>query len=654
MSLRLKKTLFLIGDVLLLLVIVFLALYLFFESRFDNKIYPNIYLNDVNLGGLSLDEAKSVLEKKIEHFDSIGIRILSDQEEVLWRRSVFSFDPDLSSQTVFFNINKTLDDAFLLGRGDNLFKDFYFKFSSFFFKRQIPLSFVLDEAEIKKYLEDSFAESIVLAQDAKLISSYSLIGSSTENVLIKDEIGTTTISLLSSQPHSSVRQAQLESEGDKRIVFLVSPEVEGQQIDYNLFFKEFKNNLSNLKNNNIYLKIINTYPKIKVDDIEELKGGAYNLLELAPINLIYKDKQTEKIFEISKEVFSTWLDVQFNEESSEIFLSLDFEKFFSFLENNVAFEVEKEPIKPQFEFKDDKVSLFFPGQDGLKINKEESFNNLLEAFNKKDFSQLFLVVEVSEIESLDGINTMGIKELIGSGHSNFAGSSANRRHNIKVGAEKLSGVIIKPGEEFSLVTALGPTTREAGYLPEYVIKGNKTVLEYGGGLCQVATTLFRSALGSGLPITERKNHSYRVSYYEPAGMDATVYSPRPDLKFKNDTEHNILIQARFEGSNDMYFDFWGTSDGRLATTTKPVMYNIIRPGPTQIIETTDLKPGQKKCTESARSGAETYFDYTVIYKAGTLEENKIETRFHSKYVPWREVCLVGVEPKVEVEEAPVE
>jgi len=247
---------------------------------------------------------------------------------------------------------------------------------------------------------------------------------------------------------------------------------------------------------------------------------------------------------------------------------------------------------------------------------------------------------------------LGIEEIIGTGHSNFSGSSANRRHNIKVGASKISGLIIKPGEEFSLLKALGETDATAGYLPELVIKGNKTTLEYGGGLCQIATTMFRTALASGLPITERRNHSYRVSYYEPAGTDATIYIPNPDLKFKNDTGNNILIQTRFEGTNDIYFDFWGKSDGRVVTSTYPVIYNIVKPAPTKIIETTELPVGQKKCTESAHAGAEAYFDYTVIYNAGTENENKVETRFSSKYVPWQAVCLVGVEKLSEATSTP--
>ena len=68
--------------------------------------------------------------------------------------------------------------------------------------------------------------------------------------------------------------------------------------------------------------------------------------------------------------------------------------------------------------------------------------------------------------------------------------------------------------------------------------------EYGGGLCQIGTTVFRAAVNSGLPITERRPHAYRVVYYEPAGFDATIYDPRPDLRFINDTENYILIQTK--------------------------------------------------------------------------------------------------------------
>ena len=108
-----------------------------------------------------------------------------------------------------------------------------------------------------------------------------------------------------------------------------------------------------------------------------------------------------------------------------------------------------------------------------------------------------------------------------------------------------------------MLKVLIPFTEKAGWLPELVIKGNKTVPELGGGLCQIGTTLFRAILASGLPITERQSHSYRVRYYEPAGADATIYEPRPDFRFVNDTGNYLLINGYVEG-DEVTFEVWGT------------------------------------------------------------------------------------------------
>lgn len=128
-------------------------------------------------------------------------------------------------------------------------------------------------------------------------------------------------------------------------------------------------------------------------------------------------------------------------------------------------------------------------------------------------------------------------------------------------------------------------------------------------------------------------------YYEPAGKDATIYQPHPDMRFINDTGHNILIQSRIEG-DDLYFDFWGTKDGRITEQSDSTIYNIKKPGPTQLIETTELEPGKKNCVEKPHNGADAYFDYQVTYSNGEVKKE----RFSSHYIPWPEKCLVGIEP----------
>jgi len=233
---------------------------------------------------------------------------------------------------------------------------------------------------------------------------------------------------------------------------------------------------------------------------------------------------------------------------------------------------------------------------------------------------------------------LGISDVLGTGTSDFKGSPRNRIHNIKTGAEILNGLLIKPGEKFSLITALGEIDGEHGFKQELVIKQNRTIPEFGGGLCQIGTTVFRTAIDGGLPIVERRNHSYRVSYYEPAGTDATIYSPSPDLKFSNDTGAHILIQTKIQGTK-LIFEFWGKDDGREIAYTKPVIKNITNPPPPKYIKTTELPVGKKKKIETAHKGADAYFQYTVKYN----DENKedINETFYSHYRPWAEVWMVG-------------
>ena len=208
-----------------------------------------------------------------------------------------------------------------------------------------------------------------------------------------------------------------------------------------------------------------------------------------------------------------------------------------------------------------------------------------------------------------------------------------------------------------MLKVLIPFTEKAGWLPELVIKGNKTVPELGGGLCQIGTTLFRAILASGLPITERQSHSYRVRYYEPAGADATIYEPRPDFRFVNDTGNYLLINGYVEG-DEVTFEVWGTKDGRTTLFTGrnetssifkllPKIFNITPPPPKKIVETLDLAPGKTKCTETAHAGADAEFTYSVTYANGTVKK---ET-YRSHYRPWQAVCLVGVE---KLTEPPVE
>lgn len=226
----------------------------------------------------------------------------------------------------------------------------------------------------------------------------------------------------------------------------------------------------------------------------------------------------------------------------------------------------KDPVNAKFEVKDGKAVVFTLAENGIKLNEEEGLDaisaELLKNNSRKTKREIALSCKTIEPEiKSDAINSMGIDTLIGEGKSNFRGSPKNRIHNINVGSSRFHGFLIKPGEEFSFVETLGPVDGDHGYMEELVIKKDKTEPEFGGGICQISTTTFRAAIYSGLKITARRNHAYPVAYYNPQGMDATVYIPRPDLRFVNNTPGYILIQTKIEGT-ELIFQFYGTDDGR--------------------------------------------------------------------------------------------
>ena len=131
--------------------------------------------------------------------------------------------------------------------------------------------------------------------------------------------------------------------------------------------------------------------------------------------------------------------------------------------------------------------------------------------------------------------------------------------------------MVPAGQTFSFVDHLGEVEASTGYLPELVIKGDKLIKEYGGGVCQVSTTMFRAAIYSGLKIDERQAHSLAVRYYSPIGFDSTVYPGVVDLKFTNDTPGTMLIQSHVEGSR-ITFDMFGVSDQRITKLDGPYVY----------------------------------------------------------------------------------
>lgn len=281
----------------------------------------------------------------------------------------------------------------------------------------------------------------------------------------------------------------------------------------------------------------------------------------------------------------------------------------------LAKKSDSEPVDATFSMEGAKLATFKAEKNGIKLNIKQSIPLIAELFSNSttlaESKKLELPYDVTKPSVTAGeTNKLGINTLIGEGRSNFRGSTSSRVHNIKTAMKKFNGILIKPGEEFSFVETLGPVDAENGYLPELVIKNNKTAPEFGGGICQVSTTVFRAAIFSGLKISTRKAHSYPVSFYDPQGMDATIYIPRPDLKFVNNTPGYILIQTKIIGT-ELIFDFYGTDDGRTVKIDGPRITerNPDRSIKTIFTQTVIDKDGKEFINEVFRTNYESPYKY---------------------------------------------
>lgn len=291
---------------------------------------------------------------------------------------------------------------------------------------------------------------------------------------------------------------------------------------------------------------------------------------------------------IPPEEIVTWITI--DQTTKKIDISQDIIKEYL---NSVQKTLTSQPINAKLRFnpENQQIQILEPGREGTKLMMEESSkrikNDILAGITR---TELFVAVTSPLIDESQ-FDALGVKTLLGRGESNFRGSSKSRVKNINVAASKISSTLLKPGEEFSFVNTLGKVDARNGYLPELVIKGNKTIPEYGGGICQVSTTLFRAALNAGLPITERRNHSYIVNYYGKPGLDATIYLPKPDLKFKNDTNNHILIQHYITGTT-LYYEIYGTSTGRTAKTIEPVVLESSSDGSMKTVAYREIYEGE--------------------------------------------------------------
>ena len=590
-----------------------------YAKVYDGRVYPNISVNGINLGGLTEEEAHRALEDRFQDMLEAGLYIQvanTDRQAVIDLRNSGATDPDLIYDLLSYDSDAGAKAAFLIGRTDKPLADHLYSVWLLVSPLRFDHGVTVLDAPINEAITHAFGDLETPSIPADYV---------------------------------------IEEDDDVYTVAFV-PGARGEELFYTT---------NNIRVDALDLDL-NTWTialSESGDDIQEAEALALTdeinaVLNVAPYTLTHTTEGRRTFeWDVTADDLVEWLAPKTaydpENETTVVEIALTGEAFDAFfLELHDTIDVKAQNAR--FLIEDGRVQEFKGSLSGVSVSNEETTARLIEAFGTTD-AVIEVAVQTVDPEITTGsVNNLGIEEIVGVGISNFGGSPGNRISNIKHGADKLNGLLIAPGETFSLVEALKPFTIADGWLPELVIKDDEIKPEVGGGACQFGTTLFRAVMNSGMEVVERRNHSLVVSYYDDPsngnpGTDATIYDPAPDFKFKNDFEHYVLLTTEVDmDTRDMIFTFWGTSDGRDGSYTPPVVLSWSGYGATVEKETTNLAPGVRKC-QAPHSGATTSFDYNVTYADGTT----FTKNYTSVYRSLPQVCLVGVAAEGE-EEPPVE
>lgn len=321
----------------------------------------------------------------------------------------------------------------------------------------------------------------------------------------------------------------------------------------------------------------------------------------------------------------------------------------------VKTQVDRLPSDPKFIFNDATRQLerMEDSRVGRQLDIDASIKAINEAIGRGEHAAALVVNEAQpRVSGTATGQELGITELIWDETSYFYGSSSERIQNIQAASKQFLGVLVAPGETFSMGEHLGDVSLDNGFAEALIIYGGRTIKGVGGGVCQVSTTLFRAVFNAGFPIVERTPHAYRVSYYEQtasggvdsrlAGLDATVYFPLVDFKFTNDSQYWILMETYVDvGARTLTWKFYSTKDGRSVTwdTTGPT--NVVQAPSPKFEENPELNKNEMKQVDWAANGADVTVTRTVWKNNAVYFQDTVQTH----YEPWQAICQYGPDSK---------
>jgi vancomycin resistance protein YoaR len=579
----------------LFFLLVFSGIY---QVWFAGRIFPGVTMMDVDLGGLTPQQAEEKIASSFDYPGS-GSLVLKNADKT------WNYSP--AQLGLFLDPKASAQNAFNEGRE-----------GSFFHRIDQQLSAARSGIMIAPtYIFDQRLTASVLGQIAAQVN----------HPLIEADISLTGIDV-------KVRSGET-----------------GRELDQTLTLQIIRVFMESMRSGTIDLPIKTTEPA--VINAEQAANVAKKILS-GPLTITMPANQTDNMgpWSIDPETLAGMLAiVRVPEGNHFIFqVELNNQLLLPYL-NNLANKTNLLPQDARFVFNDTehKLDIIEHAVIGRALNVSSTIGAIQQKVAAGDHNiVLNFDYQNPDVKDDATSESLGVKELVWAETSYFYGSSLERVQNITAAAARFHGVLIAPGETYSMAKGMGDISLDNGFAEALIIYGGKTIKGVGGGVCQVSTTLFRTAFFAGYPIVERHPHAYRVSYYEKivgnhinpllAGMDATVYVPVVDFRFTNDTAYWLLMETYVNPEkSSITWKFYSTKDGREVKYEASGPTNIVDAPEPLYKENPELEKGEINQVDWAADGA----DVTVKRTVTKNGETYLQDDFVTHYLPWQAVFEYG-------------
>ncbi len=574
-----------------------------YDVYHSGKIFPGVWMAGIDMSGMTVEQSAAALAERLTYSTTGKIVFRSDQDVWVARPADLGLTMDVQASA---------QNAYLFGRNGNPLKRVTQEFGAWYRARSLSPLLVYDERQARAYLAGIAAQ----IDQPTIEASLNIQGA--EVVAAPGQVG----KRVDIQASLSPLAEQVRSMTDG-LIPLVIQESPPEILDASVQAEQAR-------------QILRSPVVLEIPEPQEGDPGPWTLepaqvAELLTVEKINGPGGPQYTLGLRSGPLRRFLDEQ-------------------------AGKLALEPADARFVFNDEtrQLEVLQPAVIGRALNVEVSIQTITEkliqgASDSPGEHRIPLAFDYTQpdVKTDATAEQLGITQLVSSHTSYFRGSSSARIQNISAAAARFHGLLIPPGATFSMGQAMGDISLDTGFAEALIIIGNRTIKGVGGGVCQVSTTLFRTAFLGGYPIVERHPHAYRVGYYEQtaqgwdanyAGLDATVFVPEVDFKFQNDTPYWLLMETYVnEKAGRITWKFYSTSDGREVAWETTGPQNIIQPPDPLYEENDNLAAGEIKQVDWAADGA----DVTVTRVVRRDGEVLFTDQFVTHYQPWQDVYQYG-------------